>query len=492
MVSRSALVMVALLLLAASPMLAGAEGRRVAGVVSIAFIEPVDGGVGWRVNASVLGVNCSGVVRVNPAYLQARALSGELVVLPPYYVLVSICPSGVVGGVVSRLERLNDSILFVVRAPPGFVVRSGLDWRGYGFGGVYRVPGWMLARYYLYDGVVVASRESYAVVDNGTVGFSLVYYRGFRGDPGVLVSAVVAVRDRVSGWLGSSPRSPVVGVLVSPRGFLLLAPGTGYSLGGVFVVVDSLAHNDPGWRVHVFAHEVVHGWINDGLVYGDFSFAEAVVELLAVRGLREEAPRLYRLASRYTGEGVDAGEPYAVWLRVHALLWRLSLDYCGFDAYTAAVRSIFNESLSSGSVRIYSVLDLARRVAGECGSRGSLLLCAWGRLLPRAPGLDVDGVLSGSLNLSLGRGCGCDCGRPAPPTASPPVSAARAPTSTVTVTVTRTVEPAAAGRVSSPSSAVASSSRAGGSGGLGAVAVAAVVAGFAAGLLVGRRGLGLI
>ena len=384
----AALVLLILELAAVAPLVAGGDSG---GVVVVRFVSPMGDGSGWRVEARVGWLNCSGVVGVNPGYLEARAISRGLVVLPLYYVLASVCPSL---GLVDALDRLGDaaSVRVVVEAPEGYVARSGLDWRGYGPpGGPYVVPGMLLHRYYLYDGVVIAASTRYRVYDFPRANLSLIVYKGFRGaEPGVLASAVVAARRAGTGILGSSPRSPVVAVLSSPKEFPLLAPGTAYSLGAVFLVDDRLVSTPPGWYIHVFAHEALHGWINDGLVYGDFSFEEAVVEFTALRGLYLYNRSLYRLAAPYAGEGVDSGEPYAVWARVHALLWALSLQVCGRDAYSAALHRVFREALNSSQPRIYSVIDLLGYINETCGLR---VLEAWGALLPAVEELNITTLL---------------------------------------------------------------------------------------------------
>jgi len=357
----------------------------------VRFVEP-RGGHGWLVEAKVGDLVCRGVVGVNPGYLQARAVSSGLVVLPLYYVLSVICGSDVaLVGAVDGLSGLP-RVRVVFEAPEGFVARSGLDWRGFGApGGPYVVPGWLLKRFYLYDGVVVVDLSRYRVVDFGEAGLSLVVYRGFSGAAvSLLAGAVEAASAGARDVFGVSPRSPVVAVVASPGEFALLAPATAYSLGGVFVVVDGLAGRDPGWYVHVFAHEAVHGWVNDGLVYGDFSFGEAVVEFVALRSLFLHNRSLYALAEPYSGEGVDSGEPYAVWMRAHAALWGLSRGLCGGDPYVVALRSIFTESINASTPRVYSVIDVLRLVEEQCGVEP---LRAWGAVLPRVEELNLTRVL---------------------------------------------------------------------------------------------------
>ena len=430
-------LLVVLYLVSLLPVSAGASSQAGGLVLSVRFLGPVEGGYGWRVEARVGGLSCRGVVGVNPGYMEARAVSRGLVVLPFYYVLSSVCNDSL--GLAAALDGLSRAgvVRVEVSAPGGYVVRTGLDWRGFGPpGGPYRVPGRLLHRFYLYDGLVVASTGSYRVVDYPGLGMSLVLYRGFRGvGAGGLAWAVAAASREAGRVFGASPRSPVVGVVASPREFALLAPSTAYSLGGVFLVVDSLAGRNQGWYVHVAAHEAVHGWLNDGLVYGDFSFMEAVVEFLALRGLYDYNRSLYRLAAPYSGEGVDAGEPYAVWMRAHAALWALSVSLCGRDAYSDTLRAIFQRSINSSSPRVYSVVDVLRGVEERCGPR---VAEAWGRLLPEAPRLNLTLLLrdpAGVARLAAATRSEATRQERGPGEAR---SVEAATTSTVTVTVTAT------------------------------------------------------
>jgi len=420
---------------AASTVSGGSEGG--SGFLSVVFLGPVEGGSGWRVvvNASG-GFSCSGVVGVNPGFLEARSVSGGLVVLPLYYVLSSVCGGERLALLVDALGSMSVvNVSFVV--PSGFVVRSGLDWRGFGgLGGPYRVPGVLLRRFYLFEGVVVASVDGYVVRDYGSLGFSVVVSRGAGGLAGVVARVASGVAESVSGWLGASPRSPVVAVVVSPGELQWLAPGTAYSLGGVFVVVLPSESVEEGWLVHVVAHEAVHGWFNDGLVYGDFSFSEAVVELLALRGLLELDPGLFSLASGFAGSGVDAGEPYSVWLRVHLLLWLSVLKHCGRDVYMEVLAGVFNESVSGGSFRVYSLVDLVSGVERLCGS-GAIV--AWARGLPSVRSMNVSRALAEAVALASGArragGVGVSAASPVSSTVTVTVTVG----STSTVTVTRTV-----------------------------------------------------
>jgi len=376
------------------------EGASVDRLV-VVFEGPVDDG--WRVRVSLGAVECSGVVGVNLAYRESRSVSPRLLVAPLYYVLVSACGGGRVASWLQGLGEANVSVVF--GAPEGYVVRSGLDWRGFGPpGGPYLVPGFLLRRFYLYDGVVVASLGGYRVVDVEARGFTLVYpAAGGWGEAARLVAeAAVAVRGVVSGLLGGSPRSPAVGVVAAPGEFRFMLPGVGYSLGGVFLVVPEPGA-EPGWYVHVAAHEAVHGWLNDGLFYGDFSLAEAATEWLAVLGLWRGNRSLYVLAEPYIGGLVDFGEPYSVWMKVNALLWLAGLRVCGRDVYGEALASLFRESLASGAARLYSLVDVAARVNETCGPR---VLEEWARLLPSAAEANVTELLASVEYASPGPGPG--------------------------------------------------------------------------------------
>ncbi len=363
---------------------------------------------GWTVEARLDDVSCRGVVAVNLAYRESRSISRGLLVAPLYYVLVSACGAGRVAGWASSLEG---PVRVVFEAPGGYRVRSGLDWRGYGpQGGPYTVPGRLLRRFYLYDGVVVAG-PGYVVEDLEALNMSLVAPWRAAGRAAYAAHAAAAVRSVVSQLLGPSPRSPVVAVVARPGEFEWLLPGVGYSLGGVFLVYPEPG-STAGWLVHVAAHEAVHGWLNDGLLYGDFSLAEAATEWLAVLGLWRGNRSLYRAAEPYIGSLVDYGESYSVWMRVHALLWETALRECGWDAYSSALAGMFRESINGEpGERLYSLVDLVESINETCGPKP---LEDWARLLPGAKRLNVTALLEEATRIEAGKTGGGAVEEPSP------------------------------------------------------------------------------
>lgn len=145
----------------------------------IDFLKPIDDS-SWRVHVELRGpgldVGCTGVLRPNIYYIETRDISRSLVAAPLYYILDTVCPQAA-----ARLESISRAsggapAVVTVNAPRGYLARSAMDWRGYGPpGGPYRVPLRMLARYYVFDSVVVADASSYHVVDNSSTGLTIIY-----------------------------------------------------------------------------------------------------------------------------------------------------------------------------------------------------------------------------------------------------------------------------------------------------------------------------
>lgn len=330
----------------------------------IDFLKPIDDS-SWRVHVELRGpgldVGCTGVLRPNIYYIETRDISRSLVAAPLYYILDTVCPQAA-----ARLESISRAsggapAVVTVNAPRGYLARSAMDWRGYGPpGGPYRVPLRMLARYYVFDSVVVADASSYHVVDNSSTGLTIIYSSRLPGKTASYAAHVVAVvRSLVSQWLGPSPRSPVLVVLVDPKGQPLQLPKSGHSTGGMVYIKTGLLQVDLPWLVHTAAHETVHGWLNSGLLGGDFSLEEAATEFLALKALHDADPRLYSMAVSYVRGSIEAGDAYATWMRMNAALRYAGVHACGTDLYTRALRQLFNSSLAGGGKPV-SLLDLIR------------------------------------------------------------------------------------------------------------------------------------
>ncbi len=328
--------------------------------LTITLAQPEKGGT-WR-TVVVLDtpsgrIACKGLLQPNVYYLQTRSISESLVVVPLYYVLDTVCPKAL-----EKLENQAKGVLVVqLKAPKGYVVRSCMDWRGLGGpGGPYTVPVSLFTRYYIFDSLVVADKESYMVLDYSQENMTLVTPRG---TPMHLVHqaarALATVRRAVHSWLGASPREPVVAVIAPPGEHPLLPSGVAHSTGSVvYAKLDRPI--DTAWLIHTLAHEAVHGWINYGMLYGDFSFQEAAAEFMALRALHEKAPNLYQLATSYLQEMALSSEQYTVWMRVHAALWYAGLIACEEDVYTRVLRSLYQHALEEGEGLHLTLLDLAK------------------------------------------------------------------------------------------------------------------------------------
>lgn len=338
--------------------------------LTIVFVEPIDGST-WSIKVRLEGadiIECSGLLRPNAYYVQTRDISDSIVVAPLYYVLDSVCHAAV-----SEIQLLaaasgNSSIHVAVKAPEGYIVRSSLDWRGYGpLGGPYTVDVASFAKYYVFDGIVVANVSMYRVEDLDGANITVISARGMRNDVAeYAVESVVAVRTALSRWLGPSPRAPVVIVLVGANEHYLQPPGSAHSMGGVvYLKIDSSRMDDVSWLVHAMAHETVHGWFNHGMLYGDFSFQEAAAEFLAVKALHDMSPKLYEKAASYLRTMLEVDEQYVVWMRVNAALWYAGVEACNEDLYMKAVNALYNESLTSGQRRPVSLLDIARVMSSK-------------------------------------------------------------------------------------------------------------------------------
>ncbi|WP_338251129.1 hypothetical protein [Pyrodictium abyssi] len=364
--------------------------------LTIVFVKPIDESA-WDMKVRLEGVNtieCSGVLRPNAYYVQTRDISDSIVVAPLYYVLDRVCYAAI-----SEIQLLaavggNSSIRVTVKAPEGYIVRSSLDWRGYGpLGGPYTLDAASFAEYYVFDGIVVANASVYRVEDLDSVNITVVSARGIRSDVvEYAVESVVAVRTALSRWLGPSPRAPVVIVLVGAKEHYLQPPGSAHSMGGVvYMKIGSSQLDDISWLVHTMAHEAVHGWFNHGMLYGDFSFQEAAAEFLAIKALHDMSPKLYEIASSYLRAMLEAGEQYAIWMRANAALWYAGVEACREDLYMNVVSMLYNESLTSRRRRPVSLLDIAMMM-----SSGAPLQCR--ERLETAMGKVFEAASRGSSN----------------------------------------------------------------------------------------------
>ncbi len=289
--------------------------------------------------------SCNGVVSANPYFIQTKGVSRDLVVLPLYYVVDDACGWG--PRLYEYFSGLAGNVSICIEVPGGYGVATGMDWRGFGSHGFYTLPAQLFARYYLHDGLVVYSVSRFALLRGG--GFSVVYQRGIdQVVLGYAVSSFRVARSGLEGVLGWSPRSPVVLVVVGGGVHPLYPPGFAHSMGGVVYVKLG---GELGWLVHTVAHECVHGWFNYGLLNGDFVFREAGAEFLALHSL-ESNETLYRLALDYYESMLEAGEGYALWARLHRVLWSEALRLCGVDVYSRALRALFHEAVEKGGLYV--------------------------------------------------------------------------------------------------------------------------------------------
>ncbi|HIQ23537.1 MAG TPA: hypothetical protein EYH50_00630 [Pyrodictium delaneyi] len=337
----------------------------------IVFMKPVDEST-WSMKIMLEGVDvdieCIGVLRPNAYYVQTRGISSSIVVAPLYYILDSVCHSAL-----SEIQLLatvhgNRSIRVVVSAPKGYIVRSSLDWRGYGpLGGPYTVDVVSFVKHYVFDGIVVANVSAYRVEDLGHTNITVVAAHGIGGEiVKYVVESVTVVRSALSRWLGPSPRAPVVVAIVGANEHYFQPPGSAHSLGGVvYLKIDSSQIDEISWLVHTVAHEAVHGWFNHGMLYGDFSFQEAAAEFLALKALHDTSPELYEKAASYLRIMLEAGEQYAVWMRVNAALWYAGVKACNEDLYMRAISILYNASLAGEHKKPVSLLDIARIMHSE-------------------------------------------------------------------------------------------------------------------------------
>ncbi len=352
-------------------------------LLRVSFEKPLPNGT-WLVSVLYESPgytrHCFGALSPNPYYVETKGVSKQLIVAPLYYIVDSVCRGA--GWLVEELSEGNSSVEVELVVPHGYVVRTALDWRGFGpLGGPYVVPAGLLVRFYLYDGVVVALRRIFHVVDSGGLHLSLIYGGGVGGGDALLAARVVAcVASRVAGWLGPSPRSPSVVVVVGSRVHPLYPPGFAFSLGSVIYIKVGGAGLD--WLVHTAAHEALHSWFNDGLLYGGFAVAEAVPEFLALRALRFCNESLYSMAEEYARSIGRAGGDYVTWAAFHERLWRLTERICGADVYDKALRVLFDRAIREGGLYLNLfefIEELVKQAPLSCRAR---LAAALGPLYP--------------------------------------------------------------------------------------------------------------
>jgi len=354
----------------------------------IVFKEPVSSDV-WHVSIALEGhdsnINCSGLLGPNVYYLQTRSVSRDLIVVPIYYVLDKVCPQ-----IISEIQILasssgNKTLLITIHVPDNYMVRSSMDWRSYGpAGGPYRVDPESFARYYIFDGIVVANRRIYDINDYIEENVTVIIQRNIPENiVKYAVESLLIVRSTLTKWLGPSPRSPRILVIVGPEEHSFLPPNIAHSMGSiVYMKLSSHTEDILPWLVHTAAHETSHGWFNHGMLYGDFSFQEAAAEFLAMKALHDNNPRLYRLAVNYLNDMLDVNEQYSVWMRVNAALWYAGIQACDRDVYIDTVRRLYNLSITTGLKDSISLLDVIKMmVEGLQSSCGETLEALVGRVL---------------------------------------------------------------------------------------------------------------
>ncbi len=360
-------VVLFLLLLVSDKVNAASVVSRTASL-SVVFVKPL-GNYSWEVNVSLIYRGkelalCSSKLVPNMYYLQTKTITSGLVATPLYYVLDGVCRKTL--PMLTLLNSNVDTIIVNISVPRGYIVRTSMDYRGYGpLGGPYRLPLRLFMKYYVFDGIVVADKKLFVQRDFVDNNVSVVYSKSLtKSYVEYAYATLVAVRNKVAQWLGDSPRAARVVVLVAPSYPDPMPAGTAQSMGSIIYMKLDYG-NVTSWLVHTVAHETIHGWFNHGMLYGGFAVAEAVPEFLALRALHEANKTLYRLAAEYFLEAMASGEEYMMWMKVNAALWYYSLRACGTDVYTQALRSLFQKALSSGGIEIgfpqlvYEVYKLA-------------------------------------------------------------------------------------------------------------------------------------
>ncbi len=288
---------------------------------------------------------CSNTIIVNPYYVQTKTISDRLLVAPLYYIGGNCAVE-----LRERLDRINSSsIIFRVDVPPGYVVRSALDWRGFGsLGGPYKVPLEVFKRFYIYDGIVVGSENSYSVIDGFNSNTSIVACTGYRWR--ILAEALVNARSFAEKLLGPSPRSPIILVISCLDDHEFMLPGSGHSLGSiVYIKPDAVEEIN----IHIVFHEAMHGWLNPGLLYGSYEFVEATVEYLA------------RLAANHSGYLVVLNAPvdfrYQDWYRILYSMAMLSEKVCGDNIVLKALKQLVKIAFKENGVEV-TLTDFAEHV----------------------------------------------------------------------------------------------------------------------------------
>ncbi len=280
--------------------------------------------------------NCSGLIRINALYRETRSISQNLLVVPLYYVIDSVCPK--LSVYLSSLPRQQDTTIKVLfRYPYEYKFFSSMDKRVLRIGSTYIVPLHLFLDYYIYDGIVLASSDEYNFSEH--YGLNIVFPRDLKLRVATSIARVAyCVSKYLNKVLGPSPRSPVVVVVTSPKEHTFVLPGTGYSLGGIVYAKYSINANRS--LTHIVAHETVHGWIGKGPLRGDEAFVEGASELLALLGLKECDPKLYQIAHKHINESSKFNKYYSFFI-IHYFLRESSLKACKKDLYLEALRRMY-------------------------------------------------------------------------------------------------------------------------------------------------------
>jgi hypothetical protein len=287
----------------------------------------------------------------NPYFRETRAVSQDLIVLPLYYVVDNVCPR-LTYLIATLRPGTSDRILIEIKVPENYTVLSSMDRRGFGANGSYILPLQGLVSDYIYDGVVIASKNKYGVESLGGVFVVAPLGKAIGSD---IINALICAKEYMSEVFGPSNRSPVVLVLVPPSEHPLVLTGTGYSLGGVVYIKPD---NDRSAAVHIVSHEAIHSWIGKGQLRGDPSLTEGAAELLSLLALRQCNATLYKLSLSHE-EAAKTLNPYYVWLKLHASMRAASLLACNKDIYTEALKLLYDEEAKDASI-----LDLLERMRG--------------------------------------------------------------------------------------------------------------------------------
>ncbi len=344
---------------------ANASEPQAAVAVNVSFTGVSDNG--WRVRIRVRISNttyeCGGWVKPNPLFEELRLISKQVSVVSLYYVISSECPS-----VVDAIDRVKDGYVAVsISVPQGCILRTGLDWGGFGsLGGPYRIDARMFQKYYIYSWIVLVCDPNYVVRDYPMSGLSIILPAYMQNLSKMLASDLrcgLALLDRI---LGSTPLRVHVILVVDDSVFPLLPSDTGLSTGQVIVIKVSRSVLLDTLRLLIF-HELAHSWFINGLLYGDPVFQEGVVQffawLAAYRCLGPTAAwKVIKLS-----EGA-----YKSYLVLHLALYNASRYACNVNVYLLALKKLYKESLKRSGGLLVSFQDLVETVKSIAFQRGCL------------------------------------------------------------------------------------------------------------------------